>query len=297
MPFILRSKLFTSLVPAFITSIFMLSAMTIQAATYNSKTGELALPHLVDGSKTLLDVVIKLNADGTYAIQSATESVLPMICPGTFSEATFNLIRQANGADEINALLGCRWQQQQKTLFEFDADTKQSSHSLSWLDSACQTLSVGIEEKTGRVEFSSLSKNNAGCDIFSTLYPYDLRKRILSLQYVKIDDTAIATEVYIKFYTLNGINRYELVSYEITPNTTPPAVCKLITEAAYNAISTSMTPNEISNLLGCQWMTESVSDPDHGETYYQWKDHEWNSIDFSNGSKSFWQFRIGRTPN
>lgn len=295
MPFILRSKLFTSLLPAFITIIFMLSAVTIQAATYNSKTGELALPHLVDGSKTLLDVVIKLNADGTYVIQSATESVLPMICPGTFSEATFNLIRQANGADEINALLGCRWQQQQKTLFEFDTDTKQSSHSLSWLDSACQALSVVIEEITGRVELSTLMKKSTGCNIFSAFYPYDLRKKILNLQYVKVDDTAIATEVYIKFYHLNGVNRYELVSYEITPNITPPAVCSLITEAAYDAISTSMTPDEVSSLLGCRG-GESISDPDDG-TSYQWRDHEWNSIDFSNGVKGFIQFRIGRTPN
>lgn len=290
-------QLFTNrLLPALVTTTFILLPVAAHAATYNSQTNELALSHLVDGSRTLIDVVLKLNSDGTYSIQSSTESAFPIFCPGSFSETTFSLIKQAKSADEINTLLGCRWSQQQKSLFEFTGNTSQSSHAFSWLDSACQTLSVVVKDTTGQVELSTLSKNKAGCNVFSAFYPYDTKKKILSFQYVKIDDTAIASEAYIKLYNLNGINRYEVISYEITPNTNLPVVCNLITEADYEAISLSMTPDEISNRLGCQG-SESISDPDHTGISYLWRDHEWNSIEFREGSKVFLQFRIGNTPN
>lgn len=290
-------QLFTDrLLSALVTTTFILSPVAAHAATYNSQTNELALSHLVDGSRTLMDVVLKLNSDGTYSIQSSTESALPIFCPGTFSEATFNLIKQAKSADEINTLLGCRWSQQLKALFEIDGNTNQSSHTFSWLDSACQTLSVVVKDAAGGVELSTLSKNKASCNIFSAIYPYDTKKKILNFQYVKIDNTAIASEAYIKLYNLNGVNRYEVISYEITPNSNLPVVCNLITEADYEAISLSMTSDEISNLLGCQG-SESISDPDDTGISYLWRDHEWNSIEFREGSKVFLQFRIGKTPD
>lgn len=268
-----------------ITSLFTLSVFEVKSATYNSTTGELFLPHLINGSETLTEVTLKLNTDGTYAIQSGTKSALPFHCPGEFSKATFDKIKSAKDANEIDSLLGCRWHSQQ---------TSDDIPVFSWLDSSCQSLSVVIDDSLGG-NSSSLEQNYASCKLYSAFLPYDLASGNLYLQYVKIDNTATASEVYIKLYD----NKYEIVNYQITPNTNPPVICDLLTEADYDAISATMALDEINNKLGCKWAMESVSEDDSNPSYV-WVDHEWNQIRISNGDfgyKLFLQFRVGETPD
>lgn len=263
---------------------------TAHAATFNSGTGELSLPHLINGPETLTEVILKLNTDGTYAIQNGTNSTLPFYCPGKFSKDTFNIIKSAKNKNEINSLLGCRWYSQQKSFF----DASDNSPAFSWLDSSCQTLSVVINESSGEMS-SSLEQNHASCNLYSAFLPYDINSEILYLQYVKIDNSITASDVYIKFY--NG--KYEIVSYKITPNTNLPVICDLLTEADYDAISATMTLDEINNKLGCQWATDNISDYDSSISY-GWIDHEWNQITVNKGSintKIFQQFRVGEILN
>jgi len=272
-------------------------AGTTKAATYNSVTGELFLPHLINGTQSLLNVVIKLNPGGTYVIQNGTESPLPFICSGNFTSATFDLIKSAKGKDEVNSILGCHWYNQQRTLIN-----EQNNPAFSWLDASCQTLAVVFDESSNSVSFSSVEKNTMGCSLYTAFYPYDISKKLFYLQYVKVDNMATASDVYIKF--TEG-NRYELVSYLITPNNTPPTLCSLITEEKFNTIDISMSPDDISNLLGCQWGGASISSDDPATLgSYTWIDHEWNHLYFypnasnaSLSSKTFMQFRIGNTPD
>ena len=294
MNYIYQSNIYRNLSILLLISSLSFTGNT-QAGTFNSATGELFLPHLINGTQSLLNAVIKLNPDGTYIIQSGIESALPFVCSGNFTSATLELIKSAKGKDEANSLLGCHWYSQQRSSF----NNEENGPAFSWLDASCQTLSVGFDQSSNSVSFSSVEKNKMGCSLYAAFYPYDISKKLFYIQYVIIDNVATASDVYIKFH--DGY-RYELVSYLITPNSNPPTVCNLIAEADYRAINTSMSPDEISNLLGCQWGTASISSDDPANLdSYTWVDHEWNHLYFSPkaslSSKTFWQFRIGNTPD
>lgn len=271
-------------------------SVNLSAALYDSKSGELFLPHLINGSQSLLDVVIKLNPDGTYEIQSGIESALPFVCSSKFTTATLDLIKSAKGKDEVNSILGCHWYNQSKSSY----NGAEASLSVSWLDSSCQTLYVGFDSGSGNVSFKSVEQNNAGCNLFSIYLPYNLNKELFYLQFVNVDNEAIASDVYIKFHSEN---RYDLVSYTLTPIPTRPigilpTICGLITEADYLAITPAMSPDDVSMLLGCQYATVTLSDSDLNT--YSWVDHEFNRINIMSGSTnsvSFEHYRIGKTPN
>lgn len=262
--------------------ICMLSAMSVQAATYKSATGELFLPSLVDGSKTLTDVVIKLKSDGSYNIQSATESKLPFQCPDVFSKATLDLIKSATSTEEIDTLLGCRWSSKTKTSLDATEHSPASTGSSTiWLDSTCSPLVVSISDFSGspKVQSSALTQNNAGCNVgFGFANFYDLNSKVFLITSVVVDNSVIATEVVIKF---TGKNRYELINFALTPRTSPPVICRTLTDADFNAISTDMTRDEVSNLLNCQWQHKLISENSTSSLSsknYSWIDHECNEI-------------------
>ena len=104
-----RSQYLSRICFKLILGIYFLSALNAHAATYNPATGELFLPSLINGSTTLVDVIIKLNSDGTYRIKKSTEPKLPFHCPGKFTQATLDLVKSATSTAQVDSLLACNW--------------------------------------------------------------------------------------------------------------------------------------------------------------------------------------------
>jgi len=268
----------------------MLPATKVGAASYNSATGELFLPSLINASSTLIDVVIKLNPNGTYIIQSGTESTLPFQCPGVFSEATLNLVKLATSTNEIDSLLSCRWNFQTKISLDaigtFPASTGSST---VWLDSTCSSLVVSINDFSGgpTVQSSSITQNNGGCNTnMGFNNAYNLNSKVFLIKSVVIDNSTIATDVVIRF--TNG-NHYELINIVLTPRLTPPVICPTITDAGFNTISTSMTPDEVNSVFNCQWQHKVISGKSTSSSMsknYSWIDHECNEIVMTDGGQS-----------
>lgn len=267
--------------------ICMLPMVSVQAAIYNSASGELFLPSLIDGSKTLIDVVIKLKPDGSYILQKGTESKLPFQCPGVFSKATLDLVKSSTSANKIDTLLGCRWSSQRKASIgatqNFPASTGLTT---TWIDSTCAPLVVSISDFSGspKVQSSAITQNNAGCNMslgFANFY--DLNSKAFLISSVVIDNSIVATEVVIKF---TDKNHYELINFSLTPRASPPVVCSTLTDAAFKAISTDMTPAEINSLLNCQWQNKLISENSLSSSRsknYSWVDHECNEILITDG--------------
>lgn len=273
---------------AMTTLIFCMTATThLQAASYNTKTGELFLPSLVNGSTTWTDVTIKLKPDGTFVIQNGTESALPFRCPGVFSEATLDLIRSATSSDEIDTLLGCRWAYQQKQLIDaISSIPEQNNSTFVWQDSKCSSLEFGIGEASiiGRITTSTLTLTKADCNTAFNIriqnHLYDLQSKLFLVVSVAIDNSAIASEVLIKFHD----NKYELISFALRSQAKPPVICRSLSEADFNAVSTDMSSDEVSNILGCQWINKTLTDPQTSSSY-SWRDHECNELSVGGGIK------------
>ena len=193
MRYIFYRMTFLHLVCAMMTLlIFMAASNNLQAASYNSKTGELFLPSLVNGSKTWTDVTLKLKSNGTYEMQSGTKSALPFVCPKVFTQATFDLIKSQTSIstpEEINALLGCRWLRKDKTVNagnELMAET--SSTSYAWLDENCSSLNAGFSDAIAGVFGASIRKMNTNCitGVRHIHTPYDLKSKLFLVGSVKV---------------------------------------------------------------------------------------------------------------
>lgn len=267
----------------------MLSVVSVQAATYHSANGELSLPSLIDGSKTLIDVIIKLDPDGSYTVKG-TEATLPFQCPGIFSQSTHDLIKSATSLASINSLLRCQWSFQ--TQASIDATQNSPviiSSTTTWLDSTCAPLVVSMSDFSGSptIQSSSVTLNNAGCNTgFGFVNSYDLKTNAFLISSVIIDDSVVATELVIKF-TEN--NRYELINFALTPRAVPPVVCRTLTDADFNSISSDMSPDDINTLLNCQWRHKLVSGSSVSPLRlknFAWIDHECNEILMTEGQNT-----------
>jgi len=268
------------------TLILCMTATThLYAASYNAKTGELFLPSLVDGVTTWTDVTLKLKPDGTFEIQGGTESALPFRCSGVFSEATVDLIKSATSSDEINALLGCRWAFKQKQLLAIENIPEQNNLTFVWQDSRCSSLEFGFGESAGlSLTTSTLTLTKADCNTANNIriqnQLYNLQSKLFLLASVAIDNSAIASEVLIKFNN----NKYELISFALAPQTNPPVICPSLSEADFDAVSINMTRDEVSNIVGCQWINSLITDPPAPPSY-SWRDHECNELSVGGGVK------------
>ncbi|SER83131.1 hypothetical protein SAMN05421690_10942 [Nitrosomonas sp. Nm51] len=107
---------------------------TLFAATFDTASQELRLPAVFDGEKTYTDVVIKLNANGTYLL-TGTEESLPFQCGNSFSEATLGQLSTGMSVADINAALGCQWVNHSK-------DTNNILDRFTWQDTQCTTISI-----------------------------------------------------------------------------------------------------------------------------------------------------------
>ncbi len=291
MYFMIQNNFPTQFFKIIILSICMLSVVEVQADTYNSENGELFLPNLVNGSKALTDVIIKLSPIGTYTIESGIESPLPVICPGSFTEATLDLVKSASNLDEVNSLLGCHWQNQQISTQSISGNSSLSKGA-SWQDSTCSSLTVSIlSDDSGNSNISVSGLNQSPCNIAPTPSDVrDLNDKFYSSGFVLVDDSHIALDVLIKFHSNN---QYELISYALIPQGSPQKICNSLTEENYNKISIGMTPDEVGSLLGCQWSQKPMLDNDSSGSYL-WTDHECNYINFAKGTiKVLAQFKFG----
>lgn len=293
----IHRKLFTFW--ATLIFIFFIAATTnLRAASYNADTGELFLPSLQDGSKTWVDVTIKLNPNGTYSIQSGTKSALPFQCPSLFTQATLDLLKsqpESISPEEINAVLGCIWIDKEIGTTMFNSDLVSGSGPVvevyRWLDANCSTLTVTfltVELTSDLINLTEKSldfhidKTNGSCSISDAhAAPYDLKSKLFAIGLVRINDTITASEVFIKFHE---DNTYELKSYSLHTLNSPPLICESLTDANFDAISITMTPEKINDLLECQWQKELTSSDNPARSQYRWKDHECNFIDFSDFS-------------
>lgn len=264
--------------------IFELCSINIQAATYNTTTGELFLPSLIDSSKNMVDVIIKLNPDGTYNIQDNTEVVLPFRCPGEFSTTTFDLIKNASSPDEINSILGCQWQ----SLF-ISKSPSLSSNSYTWIDSKCSTLKSSFQSQKLNEKSSSLTKTNVHCNLAIQNSMYDLQANLFHIGNVIVDKNSIASQVVIKFHKNN---QYEIIGFAQTPRANPPLICELFTEEKFNKLSVTMTHEEISKELGCQWVTETFLE-DNSLIAHGWSDNECRRITKFKDSLTFLNHKSG----
>lgn len=263
----------------------MLATPHLYAASYNSKTGELFLPSLVNGSSTLTDVTLTLNPDSTFEIQSGTQSALPFRCSAVFSEATLDLLKSAKSSDEIDALLGCRWVVKLKQLLTIANIPDQNNLSFTWRDSKCSLLEFSFGEAAGiNLTTSKLTKNEADCKITSKIRVqnqlYDLQSNLFLLSSVSVDNNAIASDVLIKFQN----NTYELINFSITNRANPPVICPALSEADFDAVSINMTKDDVSNIVGCQWINQVITDPST-PAFYSWRDHECNELFVGGGIK------------
>ena len=268
----------------------MLRIVSVQAASYKSTTGELFLPSLVIGSKTFTDVIIKLNPDGTYRIKNSTESALPFRCASIFSEATLDSVRTVTSSNDVDSILGCRWISQ--TTSESDTNIAQNFMSYQWIDSKCSTLSLGFD-KSSNLIISEITLTKGDCNttfnVRSHDHIYDLNSKLFLLVSVAIDDTAIASEVLIKFHTNN---RYELINFVLTPQENPPVICRSLTEAQIQTISPTMSPGEVSSILHCSqrpiksFVSSQLGTQVIGVQNF-WLDHECNQLSVGGGAKQF----------
>jgi len=260
-----------------------LTPTNLQAASYNTETGELFLPSLVNDSKTWTNVTIKLNSDGTYIVQNGIKSLFPFLCPGTFSQTTFDLIKSQStisSPEEINSLLGCRWLRKTKTVTDGNEFIPEmSSSSYIWLDSNCSSLGVGFGSSIAGIFGLSIDKKKGSCasDFSQPHAPYDLNSKLFLVNSVKVNNNIAAAEVLIKF---SDGNKYELISFSLSSLEPSPLICDSLKEVDFDAVSTEMSPEEISNLLGCQW-NQKISSSEFAVTTYSWMDHECNSIDIT----------------
>ena len=279
---------------AMMTLILCMTATThLYAASFNTATGELFLPSLVNGSTTWTDVTIKLKPDGTFEIQSGTESALPFRCPSVFSEATLDLIKSATNSDEVDALLGCRWVFKQKQLLKITNIPEQNNLVFIWQDSKCSSLEFGFGESSViNLTTSKLTLNKADCNSASSLrvqhQVYDLQSKLFLLASVSIDGSAIASDVLIKFQN----NKYELISFALAAQTNPPVICPSLSEADFDAVSSNMTRDEVSNIVGCQWSNSLITDPPTPPSY-SWRDHECNELSVGSGLKQILLHKSG----
>lgn len=277
MQYIISKKIMVAFIP-FILCITTISSL--QAASYNTKTGELFLPSLENGSQTLTDVTIKLKPDGTYAIQSGTESALPFRCSGLFSQATLDLLNSQatlNTPEKINSLLGCRWISESKTVSGASTHIPEIlTESYNWVDANCSSLNAGFSDALEGGAVLTISQSIGSCSTSYKIHPpYDLKSKLFAVGSVRIDDNITATEVLIKF---SADHKYELVSFALSTLDSPPLICESLKEADFSAISLPINPEEINDLLNCHWYQKITSSAIADFASYIWQDHECNSI-------------------
>ena len=266
-----------------------LSAFNIYAATYNPATGELFLPALINGSTTLMDVIIKLNPDGTYQIKGGIEPDLPFLCPKKFTAATFELVKSATTSAQVDALLGCQ-SSLQSTHVNYASESTPASTSATWYDSKCSILNIGFNESIeGLDAIASLQENKGGCNgAMARRSFYDLQSKVFLITRVLMDKNNFATEVVLKF---TSDKHYELLNYSLSKPAELPEICHTLTMDDFNAISADMGPDEISKKLNCQWDDSRISDSRY--TSFGWRDHECNDITITEGlNKIFSQKKL-----
>lgn len=275
-------------------SLCLLTAVNTQAATYNLESGELHLPFLINGSKTLTDVTIKLSSDGTYQITKSTESTQPYLCPDKFDQTTMDLVKTVDNSSQVDSLLKCNWNLQTTSLTYASEDRPAiRSVSSSWHNSTCSKILVSIGEFSGNTSTSvSLQENRLGCNInteFSLTNLYNLQSNAFLMNAVIINDKTLATEVFLKF---DDKNKYQLIHFSVPEQKGLPVVCRTLTTDDFDAISEEMGPNDINKLFNCQWQTTRISESSN--IPYTWADHECNEISIVEGqNKSFLNRRTG----
>jgi len=272
----------------------------LQAASYNTQTRELFLPSLMKGSKTWTDVTLKLNTDSTYVMQSGTETALAFICPGLFTQDTLELINtqtRLSTPKDINTLLGCHWIRESTTLTNASEFIPASSGAIyTWLDANCSSLNASFSNLAEGVLDLSISKKSTNCitGVGHPHTPYDLNSELFLVGLVKvIPGNVTATEVLIKF---KADNKYELISYALSSTGSPALICDALKAADLDAISTTMSINEINEHLGCHWSQKISSNPEVVNTYL-WSDYECNMVSVArhslHESKSYTEHKSG----
>ncbi|MCK5355576.1 MAG: hypothetical protein KAJ63_10695, partial [Methyloprofundus sp.] len=183
--------------------------------------------------------------------------------------------------------LGCRWvgeNQSANSGSELVPET--SSKGYTWLDSNCIKLSAGFSDVVPGVLSLSIEKRSTNCTtrVSGSHAPYDLQSKLFLIGLVKVNpDNVTAAEVLIKF---KADNKYELISFALSALDSPPLICDSLTEADFNAISTTMKPEEINKQLGCQWHQKISSNSAGAVVLYEWSDHECNGISVVSTSQS-----------
>ncbi len=283
------SKFLSRLCAQLIFGVCFLSAFNAYAASYNPETGELFLPALVNDSTTLTDVIIKLNPDGTYRIKGGIEPDLPFLCPGKFTEATFELVKSVTTIAQVDSLLGCH-SSLQLTHVNYASELNPISTSATWYDSECSILNIGFNESIEELDaIASLQESKIGCNgAIARTNVYDLQSKAFLISRVLIDKNNFATEVVLKF---DGDKHYELVNYSLSKPAEPSEICRTLTMDNFNAISADMDPDEVSKKLNCQWDDSRISDSSY--IGFSWHDHECNEITIIEGeNKTFSQKKI-----
>jgi len=279
----------TLLLTKLILGICLFFTVNIKAATYNTATGELFLVSLINGSTTLSNITIVLNPDGTYLIKNGTET-RPFLCPDTFTQSTLDSVKLATSSSQVDSLLACNWSFQTTSLSNAtESRSAISSSATVWYDTMCSGLVVSISEISGKINTTAtLQERKIGCNTnaeFRSANFYDLQSKAFLIGTVLIDNSIIATEVVLKF---DSTNHYELINFSLSEQETPSVICRTLIQNDFNSISASMSPDEINEILNCQWKTTRISESTN--TPFSWVDHECNKISIVAGkNKSFIQ--------
>jgi len=283
-------KYLTHLGAQFVMGACLLATLNAHAASYNSATGELFLPHIINGSTTLVDVVMQLKPDGTYQINEGTEMQQPFLCLDKFTQATLELVKSATSTTEINSLLACHWNLQiTNESYANESRPASSGGGGTWYDSSCSSITVGFFEHLGEITTTvSLQEKNLGCNttgLLSIANFYNIQTKAFLISRVLINEDVFATEVVLKF---GGDNRYELVHYSPSKPAELPVICRTLTIADFDAITVDMKSDEISKKLNCQWNDKRLPQTDPAS--FSWRDHECNEISITEGvNKQFFE--------
>lgn len=250
---------------------------TLFAATFDTANQELRLPAVFDGEKTYTDVVIKLNANGTYSL-TGTEESLPFQCGNSFSEATLGQINENMSIAEINSTLGCHWLNRSRQSGTIGGIDLSDADRFTWQDAQCTTISISTSTTVQDLLDKSISYTGS-----CALNPdgggiYDMTSERFIIKTVTIDNALAAPNTILKFDT--QASRWEIVSAEVVELGTPPHVCDLFTE---NTLATKLssvnTIADIDSALGCQWTYKTGLDINlNSPPLFTYFDHECSSL-------------------